>query len=166
MQSDSALTVRLEGVDELRKALADASASIRKKAVRSALRKAAAVIQREARANAPVLMVPTPRRNTGTVKRRISVRASKFARAGGNEGVYVSVKPLSGKSDTSRFGKRGAKNPNDPYYWWFLEFGTKKMAKRPFLGPAAESKGNEAIATFMKMVVPQIERLNNRVGRM
>jgi hypothetical protein len=33
----------------------------------------------------------------------------------------------------------------------------------PFMRSAAESKGNEAINAFMKTVIPQIERLNNRV---
>lgn len=164
MQSD-VLLVKLDGIDDLRVAMAGAAKQIRTKAVRAALRAAARVIQADARARAPVLIVPTPFRRTGTVKRRITVRASKAARKDGNEGVYINVRPLRGKAQESKFGKAGAKNPNDPFYWRFLEFGTKKMAARPFLRPAAESKGNEAIGVFMKSVVPAIERLNNRVGR-
>jgi HK97 gp10 family phage protein len=162
MASDG-IFVRLEGVEELRRALANAAASIRKKAVRGALREAGKVIQAAAKANAPVLMVPTPYRKPGTVKKRITVRASKFARKAGNEGVYVNVRPLNGKAQVKRYGKAGAKNPNDPFYWRFLEFGTKFMKARPFLRPAADAKGSEAIAKFMKSVIPQIERLNKRV---
>ncbi len=164
MRSDAFL-VKLDGVDDLKVAMATAAKHIRTKAVRAALRSAARVIQADAKARAPVLVVPTPYRKTGTVKGRITVRASKTARRDGNEGVYINVRPLRGVAQVKKFGKAGAKNPNDPFYWRFLEFGTRKMQAKPFLRPAAEAKGNEAISVFMRSVVPQIERLNNRVGR-
>lgn len=155
-----ALQIKLEGVDELKRALAGAAVHIRTRAVRSALREAGKVIQAASRAAAPVLAVPTKRRLPGTVKRNIVVRASKFARAAGDEGVYVNVRGIRGKARVRRLGKAGASNPNDPFYWRFVELGTRKMAARPFLRPAAESKGQEAINTFMRSVVPQIEKLN------
>lgn len=161
MPSD--FVVKLEGVDDLKRALANATKSIRTKAVRGALRAAGKVIQQAARANAPVLVIPTPYRATGTVKKRITVRASKFSRQAGNEGVYINVRPISGKAQVKKYGRAVAKNKNDPFYWRFLEIGTKKMAARSFLRPAAESRGNEAISVFMKTVIPQIEKLNNRV---
>jgi HK97 gp10 family phage protein len=157
--------VRLEGVDQLRAALKDAAQTIRTRAVRGALRKAALVIRNAAKARAPVLQVATPRRKAGTVRNRISVRPSKFARQAGNEGVFVGVKPLRGKVDLRRFGKAGANNPNDPFYWRFLEFGTRKMRARPFLGPAASQRGGEAVQVFMREVVPQINRLNSRASK-
>lgn len=156
------MVVRLEGVDDLKRALAEAGPHIRKKAVRGALREAGKVIQQAAKAAAPILRVPTPYRKAGTVQRNIAVRASKFARRVGDEGVYINVRPLRGTARVARYGKAGAKNPNDPFYWRFLEFGTKKMAARPFLKPAAESKGEAAISKFMQSVVPQIEKLNRR----
>lgn len=162
MPSDNVF-VRLEGVDKLKAALRDVAGKIRTKAVRGALREAAKVIQAQARSTAPVLSKPSPYRNPGTVKKRIAVRASKFARKAGNEGVYVNVRPLRGKAQNKRFGKAGAKNPNDPFYWRFLEFGTKFMKARSFLRPAADSKGAEAIKKFMDAVIPQIEKLNRRV---
>jgi HK97 gp10 family phage protein len=76
--------------------------------------------------------------------------------------VFVGVKPLRGGADARRYGKAGAKNPHDPFYWRFVEFGTKKMAGRPFLAPAAKSKGDAAIATFLREVVPQIQKLNRK----
>ena len=153
------VTVKLEGVDALNKALAEATKQIRTKAVRAALRKAGQVISKEAKQAAPVLSAPTKTRKPGTVKKAIAVRASKFARQAGNEGVFINVRPLRG-SRQKTLGKAGAKNPNDPFYWRFQEFGTVKMKARPFLSPAAESKGNEAIKTFMDSVIPQIEKLN------
>ena len=158
------VTVKLEGVDALNKALAEATKQIRTKAVRSALRKAGQVISKEAKQAAPVLSAPTKTRKPGTVKKAIAVRASKFARQAGNEGVFINVRPLRG-SRQKTLGKAGAKNPNDPFYWRFVEFGTVKMKARPFLSPAAESKGNEAIKTFMDSVIPQIEKLNAKAKR-
>lgn len=158
-----ALSIKLDGVDELKRALAEAATTIRTKAVRGALREAGKVIQAAARAAAPVLAVPTKTRTPGTVKKNILVRASKFARQAGDEGVYINVRGIRGKARVKKLGRGGAKNPNDPYYWRFLEFGTRKMAARPFLRPAATSKGPEAIQKFMASVVPQIEKLNARV---
>jgi HK97 gp10 family phage protein len=159
------IVVELEGVNDLKMALAEASAVIRKKAVRGALREAAKVIQGAARANSPLLAIATPLRKHGTVKKNIVTLGSKFARQSGDEGVYVGVRPLRGAARVKKLGRASATNPNDPYYWRFLEFGTKKMAARPFLRPAAESKGPEAIAKFMRSVVPQIEKLNQRKSK-
>lgn len=159
------LTVKLEGVDELKRALAAASAEIRKKAVRSALREAGKVIQAAARTAAPVLAVPKKGRAAGTVRKNIVVRASKFARRTGDEGVYINVRGIRGAARVKKLGQAGANNPNDPYYWRFLEMGTKNMRARPFLRPAAAQKGTEAIRKFMVSVVPQIERLNQKANR-
>jgi HK97 gp10 family phage protein len=156
-----AFDVKLEGVEELRRAMESAAKSIRTKAVRSALREAGKVIQASAKVAAPVLRVPTKTRTPGTVRKNIAVRASKFARSAGNEGVFVNVRPIgNSKARVGKLGKAGATNPNDPFYWRFLEFGTKKMRARPFLTPAVDSKGNEAIQKFMSSVIPQIEKLN------
>lgn len=192
MASDG-ITVKLEGVDELKRALADASKQIRTKAVRAALRDAGRVIQKAARSNAPVLKTATPNRKPGTVKKAISVRASKLARRDKNEGVFVSVRPLRG-SRQKKLGRAGATNPNDPFYWLFQEFGTKPHVIKPrrgkvlawqaggkarfarsvkhpgnppkrFMTRAAESQGEAAIRVFMNRVIPQIERLNAKAAR-
>lgn len=157
--ADSVL-VKLHGVEALKRALRDAPRKIRIKAVRRALVLAGRVIRDEAKAHAPLLQAPSPYRTRGTVKRRIAVRPSKFARQGGDEGVFIGVRPIRGKAQVNRYGKASARNPNDPFYWRFLEFGTRKMAARPFLGPAARSKGEQAIAVFMKESVLAIEKLN------
>lgn len=160
------VTVKLEGLDDLRAALAEAPKAIRTKAIRAALREAGKVIQSAARMSAPVLTVPARYRSPGTVKRAISVRASKYARDSGQEGVFINVRPIGTKAArVKKLGWAGAKNPNDPFYWRFLEFGTKKMSARPFLAPAARSKGSEAIQKFMSSAIPAIEKLNERSKR-
>mgnify|MGYP000561918945 CR=1 FL=1 len=56
-------------------------------------------------------------------------------------GVFVNVKP-------AKSANRGARNPNDPFYWSFLEFGTSKMAARPFMRPAFDTKKFVALKTI------------------
>ena len=38
------------------------------------------------------------------------------------------------------------------FYGTFLEFGTRKMAARPFMRPAVDEKGDEAAATVMEIM--------------
>lgn len=182
------VTISLEGVDEVRLALANAARQIRTKAVRSALRDAGKLIQKQAKANAPVLQRISPTRKPGTVRDAIIVRNSKFARRDRNEGVYISVRPLRGARQR-KLGRAGANNPNDPFYWWFVEFGTKphiikprpskkflkiggsffRSVKHPgtsakrFMTRAADQQGQAAVKVFMSRVIPQIERLNAKV---
>lgn len=176
MASD-AISVRISGIDDLKRALAEIAPQLRKKVLLSALRKAARVVSGAARAAAPVLSRPHPYRTRGLVKRRISVRISKVARRAGDVGVFVNVKPAPGarfKTTRSSFlgiktssrtlvkkSQRGAQSATDPYYWRFLEFGTRKMRARPFLQPAAD-KLPEALAVFEAEVIPAIEKLNRR----
>lgn len=164
-------SVKLEGVEQLKLTLESMPKKIRDKVVRSALRRAALIISKDAKARAPVLSAENQarqglgrreRRRPGTVKRRISVRPSKFARRAGDEGVFIGVKPL--QKNERHLGKRSARNPNDPFYWWYLEFGTRKMRKRPFLMPAASAKGEQAIQQFLRETVPAIERMNKPRG--
>ena len=174
MASDG-ITVKLEGIDELKRALAEIPQTLRKKALLGALRKAARVVSKEAKAKAPVLKEASPYRTKGLVKRRISVRTSKDARKAGDVGVFVNVKPAPGaKFKTTRSSFLGVKykqrvlvkasqrgTRDDPFYWRFLELGTKKMGKREFLRPAAD-KLPEALAVFEREIGPQIAKLNNR----
>lgn len=163
------LQLRLEGVAELQRTLKGLPEKIRRRAVRNALRIAAREIRDDAKSRTPVAAGPVIAggktvRQPGTVKRRIAVRISKFARQAGDEGVFVGVRPLRGRAQVKRFGKASATNPNDPFYWRFLEFGTRKMGARPFLGPAAKAKGEAAVRRFIAVAGPQIQKLNVKGG--
>ena len=166
--------VTVNGIDELKKALAALPGKLRRRVLVKALRAGAKVVLAEARANVPVLAVENPYRTKGLLKKRLTVRTSKESRQAGNVGVFVNVRPAAGakfrnvgKIAGVRFrvkrkeSERGAKSKLDPYYWRFVEFGTKKMTARPFLRPAAE-KLPEALAAFEREAVPAIEALNKR----
>lgn len=152
--------VRIEGMDEFKRKLAEVPKAMRKRVLRNALAAAAREVRDVAKRNAPVMTLGTslkaPYRKPGTVRDAIQVRTSKADRKAGNVGVFVNVRPLKGnkyKRETRQtfFGgkvtswklvkksERGAKNPNDPFYWRWLEFGTRKMAARPFLQRATSA---------------------------
>ena len=136
--------VRIEGLDELKRKLAEVPKAMRKRVLRNALAAGAREVRDVAKRNAPVMTLGTslsaPYRKPGTVKQAIRVRTSKADRRAGDVGVFVNVKP-------AKAGQRGARNPNDPFYWRFLEFGTRKMAARPFL-QRATSALPKALAIF------------------
>lgn len=134
---------KLEGMDEVRRQLRALPQNLRRKVLMKGLRKAAAVVLKEARARVPVLSpenaISMPYRKPGTVKKALTVRVSKAARQEGNVGVFIGVKPAKGAQyETTRHqvlgqkyttkklkaaSKRGTKSRDDPYYWQWLEFG-------------------------------------------
>jgi len=150
--------VKIEGMDELRRRLLDLPDKLRKRALRNALAKGARVVRDEARrlrrqasVGSPFHQISQYRRH-GVVEAAITVRTSKAARRGGDVGVFVNVRPL-------RQGA-SAKNPNDPFYWRWLEFGAPKInvAARPFLKPAA-AKMDEALSVIVAELKVQFDKL-------
>lgn len=155
------IEVILEGIDDMARRLRDVPIALRKKVLLRALRKGAQIISRDAKAGAPVLKRPAPFRKPGTVKKAISVRTSKVARKSGDVGVFVGVKPLRGARQ-KKLGKAGAKNPNDPYYWRFLEFDTRRGPGKKFLTHAASNKASAALDAAIAEVAPAIEKMDRR----
>lgn len=152
------ISAKVNGIPELKAALAGLVPKLRRQALRNALAAGARVVRDEARRRAPVLQ-PTlraPYRKPGTVRKAVSVRTSKTARRAGDVGVFVNVRP-------AKRGQRGAKSPNDPFYWRFLEFGTKRMAARPFLQAGAR-KLADALEAFKRVIGPQIDKMNRKGG--
>ena len=145
--------VRIEGLDNLKRKLAEVPKAMRKRVLRNALAAGAREVRDVAKRNAPVMTLGTslnaPYRKPGTVKQAIRVRTSKADRRAGDVGVFVNVRP-------AKAGQRGAKNPNDPFYWRFLEFGTKKMPARPFL-QRATSALPKALTIFQERIAKWIQ---------
>lgn len=133
--------VQIAGLAELRSALADLGKDLGEKVVWSSLRAGAVIVQKRAKALAPVIdashpMVKAGWRKPGTVRDAIKVRRSKFIK--GQRGTYqmiVYVKRLT-KAMQKTKGAAGKKNTNDPYYWKWLEFKGDKSGA--FMVPAFE----------------------------
>lgn len=146
---------QITGLRDFQAKLREIPKTLRRRVLRNALAAGARIVRDEAKRRAPVLASEnrqTPYRAIGTVRRAISVRTSKADRREGNVGVFVNVRP-------AKAGTRGAKSPRDPFYWRFLEFGTSKMAARPFLRPAAQ-KLREALTVFER----ELERWISKVS--
>jgi HK97 gp10 family phage protein len=173
----------VQGVGELVRKLNSLPDAMKRRVLRNALAAGARTVRDEAKRLAPVLSAENARsapfRKPGTVKDAITVRTSKVARREGNVGVFVNVRPARGaqyRAETLRSrilgvkvkrrtlkaeGQRGAKSRNDPFYWRFLEFGTKRMGARPFLQPAAE-KLPDALRRISNEVTRWVNKINQR----
>jgi HK97 gp10 family phage protein len=145
-------TQEIRGFDELAKKLRAITPTLKKQALRTALAAGARVVRDEARRETPVLKKAnvSPYRTPGLVRKSLSVRTSKAARRAGNVGVFVNVRP-------AKTGQRGAKSGRDPFYWRFLEFGTKKMRSFGMLQSGAK-KLPEALRIFQSAIGKWFER--------
>lgn len=179
---------RITGLDEAVRALKEIVPKLRVRAIRTALAAGARVYRDEAKRLTPVLSVAVRsragvRRNPGTVRNAIRVRTSKQAKRAGDVGVFVNVVPAKGaafktvkgtallglvKTRTrvqTRASKRGANSPTDPFYWRFIEFGTRKMRAFGFLQASARSQGGAALSRIVAALGPAVEKLNQKDGR-
>ena len=158
-------TARIEGLTELQAALKALPQKLHKRVLNSALMTGARLIGKEASLKAPVLQEPTPGRRPGTLRRNIRARP---IRPEYSASVMVGVRKLSGKQVMAfkKANRRGgAANPDDPFYWRFVEFGTSKMAARPFLRPAFEARKVQAAMEIKDALRLRIEREANKLRR-
>jgi hypothetical protein len=182
MRSTDYLGLRMANLPDVLQQLRDVPQRLRSRALRNALAVGGRVVQKAARAATPVIDAaarPVLRgyRKPGTVRKAISVRTSKIARRRGDVGVFVNVRP-------AKSGARGTRNPADPYYWRWINFGWqpgRKLKKRNAdafrkrersagVGKVAGAKFLEqggqalpaALRAFEAALVPQIRRLNVR----
>ena len=163
------VSVKVEGLEALRVALRELPLAVQKNVLSGAVRKGAIVIRDDAQARAPVLREPDPRRKPGTV--RDAIRATRGRRDGSSATAFVYVRALTKravgrfKDALRRAGKRvkGANNPDDPFYWRFLEFGTSKLPARPFLRPAFDARKEAAVAQIRDSLKSGIEREARKV---
>lgn len=177
------ITVKIHGIEEAIATLRGLPDKLRRRALRNALAAGARIVREAARQAAPVISasafaVRKGYRKVGTIRDSITVRTSKQARKAGDVGVFVNVRP-------AKKGKRGSKNPNDPFYWRFLEFGwtpanrshgrgkagiraRRKLSRagakpdqpgRKFLKAGADVL-NAALEAFKAAIGPQLAKLN------
>ena len=182
----AANVVKVEGLDELKRALREIPAQLRKRVLRDALTAGGRVVQKAMRGKAPRIdesdrAVLKGYRKPGTLRKAISVRLSRISSREGNVGVFVNVKPAQGakfKTTTKRVlglkfktrtqtkaSQRGAKSPNDPYYWRWVNFGTKNGVRAAEFVEAGAAKLNDALPVIVARIGPAIQKLNVKGGR-
>jgi HK97 gp10 family phage protein len=156
-----ATNVEVRGLKELMAGLQALPADLSKNAAFQGLNAAARVVREEAKRRAPVLKGVARGRKPGTL--RAAIRASRSRNSKPAQGwheVIVRVKPLKARQ-VAKFkkatGLKSADNPDDPYYWWWVEFGTQKMAARPFLRPGFESTKSQQLEALRRRLRARIQ---------
>lgn len=139
----NSVSVEMTGLRELGAALKELDDRVQKRIARSATAAGARVIANEAKARVPVA--------SGNVKKNIRTANLKPYKTGLQQtAVGVRVK---GKTEESAF------------YWTFLEFGTAKMAPKPFIRPAFEAKKEEAATKIKEQLAKRLAAEAQDIGR-
>ena len=146
----------VQGLRELQAALKELPAGIARNVLRGSVNAGATVIRKEAASRAPVSTGPkgADQSPPGTLKRSVYQKQIRELSNLVKQTFYVGVR--QGKQYRNQ-GKKGNLS-QDAFYARFVEFGTVKMAARPFLRPAFEAKKGEAvdaIKVYLERRIPE-----------
>lgn len=152
-------TVKLEGLDDLLAKLQQLPDRIGNNAMRRGLRKGANVIKQAAVTKARALDDP----QTGeAIYKNITVQGAGRKREQQEGGPMMRVGILGGARDMRKYGEfkgAGGGNPGgDTFYWRFMEFGTSKMAAKPFMRPAMNENDGAAFNAIAADMPAQIDK--------
>ncbi len=136
--------IRVEGLSDIGRRLQELSRDVATRAARSAVNAGAQTVKRRAQQNVPVA--------TGNLKKNIIVRRQRPSEHGLTEQYIVTVR--QGKV-TKKQAERGLE---DAFYGRFVEFGTVKMAARPFLRPAFDGGKEEAVTAMREQLAARIAK--------
>ncbi len=153
------VSIHVEGLEALRRNLRQLPLDVQANVLSKAVEAGAVVIRDDAKPRVPLLRIADARRIRGLLQRM--VLATRGVRRDSEAAAFVTVKRLS-KGAVAKFkkasGKGAASNPNDPWYWRFIEFGTSKAAAQPYLRPAFESKKEAAVEAIKKELAAGVIR--------
>ncbi|OZN25256.1 hypothetical protein CFY87_03685 [Actinobacillus seminis] len=153
------LSVKVTGLKELKQRLSTLERKAKNRIAVKAMRRGGIIIRDQARENAPLLKEKVPHRKRGTLRKSIVTRTK--LQKDGSVRTVIFVRTLKNSKILefkSKTGKSGAYNPNDPFYWRFLEFGTSKMPAQPFLQPAFSSKKEKALQEIISTLRDEISK--------
>jgi HK97 gp10 family phage protein len=149
-------SAKVHGLEEIEKLLKQLPDKPARAALESGLRAGGKVIQKDAIDRAPVLKGP-PRIVTYRGKKRIivpgllkkAIIVTKRKEGGGAVNFAIAVTKIA-------------------FYAHWVEWGTKKMRAMPFMRPALDAKGEEAIKvmrdTTLRRILKEAEKLASLYG--
>jgi HK97 gp10 family phage protein len=154
-------SVKMNGIDELSKKLESLRYDIAKKGGRFALRKAAQVIRDAAKQGARrVDDSATGRSIASNITEKWNGRLNRQT---GDLGFRVGV---SQGAVLPKKGEKPDESASGPTpHWRLLEFGTEKMAAKPFMVPAMEANAQKATDVFIDQYSRAIDRALKRAGK-
>lgn len=150
------ITFKLEGVPNLQAQLKELGAELAQNTLRAAARKAFEPVLAAAVAKVPV--------DTGNLRQSIKIGSSKPK--GGETVIAVGLVVANNAGKGRRTKDNSAGGAKDPYYWRFVEKGTRKKDARPFLRPALDGNADRVIDQFSKELAKAIDKaVKKRAGK-
>ncbi len=155
--------MELTGFKELAEALRELPQRVARNGLRAAVNAGASVIKKQAIDNAP--------EDTGALKANMYQKQIPEKSGPMVQTVYVGVRrgvaKYANTAANRRAGKAGKvyKNDGTTYYWRFLEFGTSKMTKKPFLRPAFETQKENAVTAIGEKLDDRIQKYAKELAR-
>lgn len=159
----------IKGLGDAMKKLRTLGPKLQKKGLGVALRKGAAIVRKDAVNRAKVFdRTGTPNK---IFKEIVTRTNAKRGRQVGGVVVQVGVKGGAKQYVDNRKNRRAGRvggsyeGPGSVFYWRFLEFGTSKMAARPFMRPALENNQQRVTDTVVASLNTEIDKLVAKGGR-
>ena len=129
--------IKIHGLRELSRKLRQLPVKVANKHLNRATSQASTIVVKAAKQKVPVL--------TGTILRSIKKRKQR------TRNKFIATTGVGVVSD-----KSGRSSGTDAFYWTFVEFGTSKMAARPFIRPALEENTAQATAKIKDVLARAI----------
>lgn len=135
--------VKITGLEEVKGRLKALGPQISKKALDQSVRAGVRPILAEAKRTVPV--------DTGTLRKSLYSKRIKELSSPEESTFFIGA----------RSGKKWRKKNADGFYFHMVEFGTEKMAARPFMRPAFESKKMSAMEKMKDALLKAVEKFGN-----
>lgn len=150
------------GIGDLSQAFKGLKTGMETRVARVMVAAAGGVVRKAARANAQAEGL----RKTGALIKNIVIKREPQAPSGTaqyNLGVRHGRNLTKKQKAKSKLAINGAgrivkRYEDDPYYWRFAEFGTKKQQATPFLAPALESSKEAAIDAMAERLRRELDK--------
>lgn len=156
------ITFKIVGLDALLAKFESITYDTKRKGGRYALRKAAQLVRDAAKANAKRIDDP---KSAADISANIVERWNgRLFKRTGDLGFRVGVLGGAGGSKTGAQQSAGLPG-GDTRHFRFVEFGTEKVAARPFMRPALENNINAATDVFVTEYGKAIDRAIKRAGK-
>lgn len=155
------IELQVKGLKELAAALNELPTKLAGRALGDSVKAAAVLVQNQARSNVA--------KDTGHLQKSIVA----YRKKGSNDkdityqvGVTMKKKyPKGGKRKGWNYILHGSNAIQPAYYWRFLEFGTAKMAAKPFLRNAFVQRSGQSLALIKKMLAAAVEIAANHAPK-
>lgn len=155
-------SVQIFGIGDLSRKFAELAENMKQKTARRMVATAGGIVRKEAKA----LALSQGLKQTGTLVRNIAIKREKNVPEGVEQyhlGVRHGRELRRAKIDKlflvkNKSGRVVWKRRDDPFYWRFLEFGTKHINPYRFINQALINKRQEAIDAMLKRLERDLER--------